>query len=109
MSTATKAELEAQVKRLTRSLDRAKAKIATLERANAKVTALRNAVAEGRAREKATAEILRAISSSPTDTQPVFEGIAAAARRLIGGLSSTVRRVEGDANGYGACLRCDRQ
>jgi GAF domain-containing protein len=96
MSTATRAELEAQVKRLDRSLERAKAKIAALERANAKVTTLRKAVVEGRAREKATAEILRAISSSPTDIRPVFDGIAAAALRLIGGLSSAVISLEGD-------------
>src|SRR5262249_51534207 len=33
-------------------------------------------------RETATGEILRVISSSPTDVQPVFDTIAAAARKL---------------------------
>jgi hypothetical protein len=92
----TKAELAAEVKRLQESLDRAKAKVATLEQARVKVTPLRNAIAKGPAREKATAEIVRLISSSPNDNQPVFDRIVAAARRLLGGLSATVTRVDGD-------------
>jgi GAF domain-containing protein/anti-sigma regulatory factor (Ser/Thr protein kinase) len=44
----------------------------------------------------ATAEILRVISGSPTDAQPVFEAIAESALRLCDGLFSSVFRVEGN-------------
>jgi len=47
-------------------------------------------------RQTATSEILRAISSSPTDTQPVFDIIAANAARLCAARDAQVLRVEGD-------------
>ncbi len=43
-----------------------------------------------------TAEILRVISGSPTDVQPVFETIAKNAMRLCDGVYGAVFRVEGD-------------
>jgi GAF domain-containing protein len=46
--------------------------------------------------QTATAEILRVISSSPTDAQPVFEAIVESAWRLCDGLFSTVFRIEGN-------------
>ncbi len=45
--------------------------------------------------QTATAEILRAISASPTDTRPVFETIARSAARLCGGDSCDVFRFDG--------------
>ncbi len=50
-------------------------------------------------RQTATGEILRAISQSQTDTQPVFEAIADSALRLFRAWSTTVYRVEGLAAG----------
>ncbi len=47
-------------------------------------------------RHAATAEILRVIGSSPTDTQPVFDAIANSARQLLGGFSGGVYRRVGD-------------
>jgi GAF domain-containing protein len=47
--------------------------------------------------QTATAEILRVISSSPTDVQPVFDAIAANAARLSGATDAIIRRVDGDA------------
>jgi signal transduction histidine kinase len=44
----------------------------------------------------ATSEILRAISSSPTDIQPVFDIIAESAVRLCGAETSTVTRFDGE-------------
>ena len=45
--------------------------------------------------QTATAEILRVISSSPTDVQPVFDTIVRSALRLCNGATSAVFRVEG--------------
>ena len=44
----------------------------------------------------ATAEILRVISASPTDLQPVFDAIAHSAVRLCSGVFGVVYRLEGD-------------
>jgi hypothetical protein len=45
--------------------------------------------------QTATAEILRVISSSPTDVQPVFDAIAAKALDLCRAKTSTVFRFDG--------------
>jgi GAF domain-containing protein len=44
--------------------------------------------------QTATAEILRVISRSPTDTQPVFEAIAASAVRLCDGRTGALYRID---------------
>src|SRR5262249_52349937 len=46
-------------------------------------------------RETATSEILRVISSSPTDVQPVFDAIVRNAGRLCGGASAALNIAEG--------------
>jgi GAF domain-containing protein len=46
--------------------------------------------------QTATAEILRVISGSPTNVQPVFDAIAASALRLFGGLYVAVVLVRGE-------------
>jgi len=52
--------------------------------------------------QTATGEILRVISSSPTDIQPVFDIIAESAVRLCGAEVSTVTRWDGDLIHVGA-------
>src|SRR5262249_30449251 len=46
--------------------------------------------------QTATGDILRVISRSPTDVQPVFDSIVASAIRLLGGDLSALSRVMGD-------------
>ena len=46
--------------------------------------------------QTATSEILRVISSSPTDLQPVFDIIAESAAKLCGAEASTVTRFDGE-------------
>jgi two-component system, NtrC family, sensor kinase len=51
---------------------------------------------EAREQQTATAEILRVISSSPTDAQPVFDAIVASVQALSGTGTSAVFRVHDD-------------
>ena len=53
------------------------------------------ALHEALERQTATAEILRVISSSPTDVQPTFDAIAAAATTLSGASSGGIFRFDG--------------
>src|SRR5262245_19191838 len=46
--------------------------------------------------QTATSQILRVISRSPTDVQPVLDAVAEAAARLCGATDAIVRRVDGD-------------
>ena len=55
-----------------------------------------NETKEALEQQTATAEILRAISSSPTDTQPVFETIARLAVDVCDGRHCTVYRFDGE-------------
>jgi GAF domain-containing protein len=57
--------------------------------------ACRRELAEAREQQAATSEILRVISSSPTNVQPVFDAIAANALRLCGAKWSVVVRYDG--------------
>ena len=60
-------------------------------------TRLFNETQEALERQTATAEILKVIAGSPSDTTPVFEAIATSANRLLGGFSTAVFRFVDDA------------
>jgi GAF domain-containing protein len=62
----------------------------------AEVESLRQGLTESLARQTATAEILRVISSSRTDIQPVFDTIVKSANRLCDGLFSALFRYDGE-------------
>ena len=59
------------------------------------VEELRRELAEAREQQAATAEILRVISSSPTDLQHVFAVVAASAARLCDANDAQIRQVDG--------------
>jgi signal transduction histidine kinase len=58
---------------------------------------LEKLLAEALEQQVATGEILRVISRSPTDVQPVFDAIAANVAQLCGAPDAIIRRVDGDA------------
>src|SRR5215468_5312699 len=60
------------------------------------VEELKRELAEAREQQVATAEILRIISSSPTDLQRVFAAVAASAARFCDSYDATVFLVDGD-------------
>jgi hypothetical protein len=60
------------------------------------VEELKRELAEAREQQAAAAEILRLISSLPTDLHHVFEAVAVSAARLCDAYDAAIHRVDGD-------------
>src|SRR5262245_7342072 len=67
-----------------------------LEAKNRALTDAHAQVTESLEQQTATAEILRVISQSPTDVQPVFDTIIQSAVRLLDGFSGVITQIVGD-------------
>jgi hypothetical protein len=91
----TKAQLVEEVKRLRELLARTDGP-ARESSGTEEAERFRRELAETVEQQTATNDILRVISRSPTDTQPVFDIIAANAARLCAARDAQVLRVEGD-------------
>jgi len=69
---------------------------AELQERNRAVIQAHAQVSEALEQQTATSEILRVISSSPTDVQPVFEAIVTGAARLCDAIDGTILLADGD-------------
>ena len=71
--------------------------LAALAERDRELAEARQRDAEARERQTATAEILRVVSESPTDPQPVFESVVLTAARLLHCTRAFVLLCDGDA------------
>src|SRR5215475_367871 len=83
-------------KRLAETLGELQTRDRELAEAREQLTAAHAQVSESHEQQVATSEILRVISSSPTDLQPVFDTIVRSAVRLCDGLYSYMGRFDGE-------------
>jgi len=86
-------ELEALGEEFNRMTERLQESYAGLER---KVEERTRDLTEALEQQTATGEILRVISSSPTDLQPVLDAVAESAGRLCAGETVAILRVDGN-------------
>ena len=86
-------ELEALADQFNTAAAQLQESYATLEQ---RVEERTRELSESLDQQTATAEILRVISSSPTDVQPVFDAVALSAARFCNAQNVTIVRVDGD-------------
>jgi len=84
------------LKRESDALSQLQTRNRELVEAREQLTATHALVTESHDQQTATSEILRVISSSPTDIQPVMDAVAENAARLCGADDAVIRRTDGD-------------
>ena len=92
MATTPEAEHAAEVQALRRSLAEERAKSGELE---GKLTEAHARLTEALAQQTAMAEILRVISTSPTNLQPVLDEVVKSAARFCGAPDASIFRLDG--------------
>ncbi len=100
-------ELEGLADQFNRMAGQLQESYATLEQ---KVEDRTRELTESLEQQTATAEILRVISSSPTDIQPVLDAVAQNAARVCGAYDALIVRVEGEWDpAHGGRRRADTE
>ena len=96
MTTGRTTRKKTKLRRIVRLPRRSASKPAPQTGDKKKIALITRELTEALEQQTATSEILRVISSSPTDLQPVFDVIVTSAVRLCGALASCVWRFDGE-------------